>query len=1126
MRESLTILASILIAALTAALVGPWFIDWTQQRAFIETQLSRAFGAPVETRGAIGLVLLPTPRLELGGVSLGDGGPVSLRTGAVRLELAVTALLHGELRFLDAGVDQPQLRVTLDGEGALPSLPPLPEVQFERLDVRGGAVTLEAPSGAVTVSGLDFQAEVASLNGPFRGAGSFARAGERVGFRFSTGTRDGDKLRLKFVSDESAGVPRIDIDGALLLGARPGFEGPFILSGKRPTPWRAVGVSKLEATHLALDPVELRFGAEAAPIVLGGAARFIVGTAPEGELALSARQIDLDKNLTDASPEALRVLLGSIAAPFPLRITLASPATYLGGETITDLSLDARLAPAAPITLRLSGAGPGRSRLMLDGQVETGWAPLFKGQAAAEARDLARLSDWLAPALPQLAGALRSSPVRSVEAAAVVEWSSAGFAAPKLSFKADRSTFAGAAAFARAIGDERARLFADLSSDALDLDGMPDLSWTGGALAQADVAVSLDAKAIRVARFGEGVIDAGRIRLKLLQDRAGLRLENLSISGLGGADVTASGALSGREGALDVRVDAERLVDLAAFARKIAPGTLADGLAARAVSLSPLRLNLNLRAQRSDAAEPLRLASLTFDATARGAHWQAALKPEGGKISAESRDAAMLIRQLGVEALPIAGAGAASLVANIAGAPDGSYQVAASGVLAGLDLGFQGSVFGSLAQPQATGSLRLKSSDAAPLLRLIGYGLPDITQGLPIEARAGLRLDDGALALTELSGSVSGVSLTGEIAAKRQAGLKLTGALNLDRANLPAFAALVLGAPNAARGANWSEARFVPGLAEPPQVDLSLKAGQVTILDGVSASQASFKLTLGPGVLSISDLTAALGQGRIAGGVSLRRDGSSVFLSGAGDVTGQSAPGAWARGLWDARMDFTATGDSPAALAAGLAGAGVVRLGAITLPQADPGAPARVMAEAEAGKLYISENDFLGALRRELDKAPMALGARDLDARMAGGLLRLSASDVAASIDLRRMAVEAKVALPIGALPQDWSEPTPRVAMVWRGPLSAPQRELEAGPFINGLAVRAVARESARIEALEGDLRERAFFARRKRGLDFLHRREKEVAAWLAEQARLERLRPRADIEKGEMERLIEALPQ
>ncbi len=1137
MRESLTILASILIAALTAALVGPLFVDWTQQRAFIEQQLSQAIGARVETRGAIGLVLLPTPRLELGGVSLGEDGAVTLRTGAVRFELAVTALLHGELRFIDASIDQPELRIALDSAGAMPSMPVLPEVQFERVEVKRGVVTLEAPSGPVTVSGLDFQAEVASLNGPFRGSGAFARDGERVGFRFSTGAREGEKLRLKFVSDESAGSPRIDVDGALLLGAHPGFEGPFILSGKRPTPWRAVGVSKLDVSRLALEPVELRLGSEAAPIALGGSAHFVLGSQAQGEIALSARQVDLDKLLTETPlvagfEQTLRVLLADAAAsvPFPLRIELASPATYLGGETITDFSLNARLAPMAPIGVRLSGAGPGRSRILLDGLIETGWSPQFKGQVAGEARDLARLGDWLAPALPQVSNALRSSPLRSVEAAAVMEWSAAGFAAPKLTLKADRSAFSGAAAFTRAIGGERARLFADLTSDALDIDGMPDLSWAGKALAQADMSVSLDAKAIRVARFGEGLIDAGRIRLKLLQDSAGLRLENLSIAGLGGADVTASGEISATEGALDVHVDAQRLVDLAAFARRVAPGPLADGLAARAVSLSPLRLNLNLRAQRADAAEPLRLASLAFDATARGARWQAALKPEGGqlsgKISAETRDAAMLIRQLGVEALPIAGAGGATLSATLAGLPEG-YQIDATGLLAGLDLGFQGKLTGSLTQPQAAGNLRLKSTDAAPFLRLIGYGLPDVTQGLPFDTRATVTLGEGGLALTGLSGAVAGVSLNGAIALqKRQVGPKISGALDLERANLPAFTALLLGAPGPARGASWSEARFGPGLAEAPDVDIALKAGQVTIMDGLTASQASLRLALGPGVLTISEMAGTFGQGGIAGGVSLRRDGSAVFLSGGGEVTGQPIPGVWARGSWDGRMDFTATGDSPAALVAGLAGTGAVRLRAVTLPQADPGAPARVMAEAESGRLYISENDFMGALRRELDKAPMAMETRDLEARMAGGFLRLSAPDVSASLDLRRMALEARTELPVGALPRDWNEPTPKVAVVWRGPLATPQREIEAAPFINGLAVRAIARESARIEALEADMRERAFFARRKRGLDFLHRREREVAAFIAEQARLERLRPRADIEKGEMERLIESLPE
>ena len=1148
MRDSLTILASILIAALTLALVGPWFVDWTARRDVIEAQLSQALGAPIATRGAINLVLLPTPRLELGGVSLGEGGPVSLRTGAVRFELAVTALLHGELRFLDAAMETPDLRLSLDGAGGLPAMPlagALRDVQFERIAVKGGKLTLVDPaSGAVTVSGLDLQAEAVSLNGPFRGAGAFDRAGERVGFRFSTGAREGDRLRLKLVTDEAIGLPRVDVDGALTLGSSPGFEGPIIVSGQRPAPWRAVGVAKLDRARLVLEPVELRLGGDAAPITLGGVAKFALGPQAAGEIALSARQVDIDKVMADKTTgpvleQALRGWLGDpaapLSAPFPMRIILISPATYLGGETIADLSLEARLAPGAPMGLRASGAGPGRTRLALDGQLETGSALVFKGQVAAEARDLARLGDWLASLWPQVALSLRAAPVRSVEVAGKMEWSSAGFAAPALRLKADRSILTGTAAFTRPIGGERARLFADLSSDALDLDGMPDLSWAGSALAQADLSVALDARAIRVARFGEGVIDAGRIRLKLSQDEAGMRLDNLSISGLGGADVTASGQVGAADGALDVRIEAQRLVDLAAFARKVAPGPLAEGLVARAVSLSPLRLSLNLRALRADPVSPLRLASLALDATARGSRWQAALQPEGGadalpgqlsgQISAESRDASMLMRQLGAEALPIAGAGGAMFSAKVAGAPAVGYSVEASGLLAGLDLGFQGKLSGSLAQPQAAGGLRLKSADAAPFLLLVGLGLPDVTQILPLQTSATLGLAEGRLALSGLSGSVAGVTLSGDIAAQPGQGrTKISGALDLDRAHLPALASLLLGAPAPVRGgAVWAEGRFGPGLAELPEADLRLKAGHVTLMEGQVATQASLRLTLSPGVFTVSDFAGTLGQGRLEGRATLRRDGASAYLSGAGAVSGQPLPGAslpgpWARGAWDGRLDFTATGDSPAALVAGLAGTGALQLRAITIPQADPMAPARVMAEAEAGKLYVSENDFLGALRRELDKAPLALTSRDLEMRLAGGVARLSSPDASASVDLRRMALEARVQLPVGELPKDWSEAPPQVALVWRGSLAAPQRDVEAGSFINGLAVRAIARESARIEALEADLRERAFFARRKRGLDFLHRRERELTVFLAEQAKLDR-------ERGDLGRFIEQLP-
>ena len=52
MREALTLLAGLLVAALLAALLGPGFVDWREYRPHFEQRISAALG--VETRVAGG----------------------------------------------------------------------------------------------------------------------------------------------------------------------------------------------------------------------------------------------------------------------------------------------------------------------------------------------------------------------------------------------------------------------------------------------------------------------------------------------------------------------------------------------------------------------------------------------------------------------------------------------------------------------------------------------------------------------------------------------------------------------------------------------------------------------------------------------------------------------------------------------------------------------------------------------------------------------------------------------------------------------------------------------------------------------------------------------------------------
>jgi hypothetical protein len=66
------------------------------------------------------------------------------------------------------------------------------------------------------------------------------------------------------------------------------------------------------------------------------------------------------------------------------------------------------------------------------------------------------------------------------------------------------------------------------------------------------------------------------------------------------------------------------------------------------------------------------------------------------------------------------------------------------------------------------------------------------------------------------------------------------------------------------------------------------------------------------------------------------------------------------------------------------------------------------------------------------------------------------------------------------------------------------QRSVDAGPLLNAISSRAIAREAARVEALEADIRERAYFNRRAKALEFIRRRDRELGIYAEEQRRAE----------------------
>jgi hypothetical protein len=88
--------------------------------------------------------------------------------------------------------------------------------------------------------------------------------------------------------------------------------------------------------------------------------------------------------------------------------------------------------------------------------------------------------------------------------------------------------------------------------------------------------------------------------------------------------------------------------------------------------------------------------------------------------------------------------------------------------------------------------------------------------------------------------------------------------------------------------------------------------------------------------------------------------------------------------------------------------------------------------------------------------------------------------------------------------PKDWVGAAPVATLIWQGKPDAMQRSVDAGPLFNAISSRAIAREAARVQALEADIRERAYFNRRSKAFDFIRRRDRELGIYLDEQRRIE----------------------
>jgi uncharacterized protein involved in outer membrane biogenesis len=223
-------IGGLIVLALTIALVGPYFVDWTGYRANFEREATAILGRRVTVHGSASARLLPFPSVTFSDVSVagGPGGEPAMTVETFSMDAELAPFLRGEVLIFDMRMERPKVVVEITDDGTVdwsmrPSAPPaISSVAIERLAVTEGSVELRHRLSGRTyiVDGLEAELSAKALRGPWRMDGVARIEGLPMRLSLSTappGASGDVRLRVRASPESGSGVA-IDAEGLVFQG--------------------------------------------------------------------------------------------------------------------------------------------------------------------------------------------------------------------------------------------------------------------------------------------------------------------------------------------------------------------------------------------------------------------------------------------------------------------------------------------------------------------------------------------------------------------------------------------------------------------------------------------------------------------------------------------------------------------------------------------------------------------------------------------------------------------------------------------------------------------------------------------------------------------------------------------
>ncbi|HWP26353.1 MAG TPA: AsmA family protein [Xanthobacteraceae bacterium] len=1091
MQNTLLGIGIALILALIAALVTPYFVNWNSHRAFFEAEATRLVGLPVQVSGAIDARLLPTPSITLRAIAIGEPGePHRLRAGALSFQLGLGPLMRGEIKAVETRLIGPELKLGLNYDGTINWPKTAPQIRGDTVSIdrllieEGRAILTDAASGArLVLDKLKFRGEARSLVGPIRGEGNFLIGEAGYRYRIGTGRYGADGMRVKLEIEPFDRPLSIEADGMLAFDyGAPRFEGNVVLmrpvgavlAGGKATvnePWRATSKVRASVSGVLFEQIEFRYGPEERAMTLAGAAEATLGEQPRLHGDFSARHIDLDRltakpgsvrQLPFAAIKTFAEMFGESLKPaLPTLFTLKIDSMTVGGSMLQSIHCIVRSERDGWMLDPLEFRAPGFTQVQASGRLAlTEGSVGFVGSAKINAADSMTLLGWLTGRGNSAAG-----PLRSLQAQGEVALTRARIAVENLQTEFDRATLNGRLAYTFSKADRPATLAAEIQANEIDVDAWLQIAETAvaGLALERPQEVELAAKVDKARIAG---IDARNASAKLKLNGDRIDIERLSVDALGNASFEIRGRIETADGSprgeIDLKLDARELNGITALAEKFAPRVV-DPLR----SLVGEQPNVQLRGKLGmESSSP---GALTKRTTAR-------LRVDG---------------QIGVFHLQLAGA-----------------STAATGTMSLGD-------FAGLAAGEMKFEAQLDTQDDTALLALIGLDRVQVAKKGPgrlklvasgplnREFRIDARLIAGPIHLTGVGtaslfgeqppgikfghafGAIGNSKVEGRITLAFESPLRIEGVVAADRIDVREAVAAMIGMPIErmttleAGTASWSLEPFPPvlfsltGRVEVRAVRATLSAQQtVRALRGAlqfTSSRASFEIVDGE-----------LAGGRIKGNIAIFSglDGLSALTylelnnARAADVipTQGRAP---ISGDLSLKATVEGTGLTPAAFMGSLRGNGEIKISNAEFSGLNPRVFEALTRVVDLGVKADPKQirEFVALLLADghlsVPQAHSKIAFVGGQAQLVEPRVESTGAELAVSamVDLAKANIDASLRL--SGPPAGDVAGRPAVTVLLKGPISAPQRTVNAESLAGWLALRSVEQQSRRIETIE-----------------------------------------------------------